>query len=313
MTEAIKLSGATPKGRRQYISYGASFRKWCRSKKISLARCSDLTEEIIRNFLKHLESEGQSHSTRLHKLGVIRMTCRRLARRGLIPYDPSGEIVVKRKAPAKVIFWPIPQVLAYLEWAKEHQPNMVSVIALSGLAGLRVYESAYLREQDINFEHGTVTVTEVPGFHTPKTLKSHRTIPVGKFILDQLRWAIDHRQGQDHQGFLSLSAMNAPWPISERDTVFGRAVARYIAAVSSDAPKNFRARNLRTSFITHAQIELGVNPLALRMYVGHSDGSMMDTHYTGWSEKFLRAEVAEKMEGWLQSGATKPVSGSASQ
>ncbi len=45
---------------------------------------------------------------------------------------------------------------------------------------------------------------------------------------------------------------------------------------------------------------LGVNPLALRMFVGHSDGSVLEDHYTGWSVDFLRREVAEKVEGWMR-------------
>ncbi|MBN1475126.1 tyrosine-type recombinase/integrase [Candidatus Sumerlaeota bacterium] len=191
-------------------------------------------------------------------------------------------------------------MLQYLEWAKEHQSYIVSVIALSGCAGLRILESCYIREQDIDFDLKTVRITSVEPYHVPKTLRSHRTIPVGDFVLDQLRWAIEHRAGKRHRGFISVSPKTGePWTVDQQHCAPCQTMRRYLAKHAPKGTPRITSRNLRTSFISHARMVLGINPLALRMYVGHTDGSVLEDHYTWWSVEFLRREVVEKAEGWV--------------
>ena len=91
-----------------------------------------------------------------------------------------------------------------------------------------------------------------------------------------------------------------PWTVEQQHYAPGQALRRYLAKHAPDGTPRIAARKLRTSFITHVRMVLGVNPLALRMYVGQSDGSVMEEHYTGRSVDSLRRQVSDKVEGWVR-------------
>jgi len=72
---------------------------------------------------------------------------------------------------------------------------------LQGLAGLREYEAAYLREQDVDCEDKTVRVAESPA-HAPKNAASHRTLPVCDAVHDALSAWIGRMEERHRDGYL---------------------------------------------------------------------------------------------------------------
>ena len=54
------------------------------------------------------------------------------------------------------------QLRNLLDWLREYNPMIHCWAMLQSLCGLQLYEAAYLREQDINPQAGTITITESP-------------------------------------------------------------------------------------------------------------------------------------------------------
>ena len=50
------------------------------------------------------------------------------------------------------------QLRDYLAWLRENEPMLYPIACLQGICGFRLLEAAYIREQDIDFSNGTVTV-----------------------------------------------------------------------------------------------------------------------------------------------------------
>ena len=61
-------------------------------------------------------------------------------------------------------------------------------------------------------------------------------------------------------------------------------------------------KDLRKTFATLLEIELGANGTALCFYLGHAGVGVRHQHYTARDIEFMRREVAERVAGWPGSG-----------
>ncbi|MBN1475203.1 hypothetical protein JXA47_00470 [Candidatus Sumerlaeota bacterium] len=196
-------------------------------------------------------------------------------------------------------------MLRFLRWAKEHHPNLYPAWLLQGLAGLRGWEAMFLRECDVDWDAKTIEVTETP-LHRPKNLYSFRLLPVGETIMREPRWALDQRQGDRHEGCISVNPKGEPW--GERERLYGPydRFEEYLKTGLPEGVERISPKDLRKSFSTLCETELGVSGLALGSYLGHSAQGVRLRHYTDARQiEFLRREVAEKVEEWVRCGGSE--------
>lgn len=60
------------------------------------------------------------------------------------------------------------------------------------------------------------------------------------------------------------------------------------------------SKDLRKTFATLLEIDLGANETAVGFYLGHAGVGVGHQHYTARGLESMRREVAERVEGWVQ-------------
>ena len=229
------------------------------------------------------------------RIAVLRLTGSHMERRGYL--NPTKGLRLHRTKPVSIRHWSGEQLMAFLEWTKQNDPSMYAIRLLQGLCGLRVYEAGYIREQDIDWTHKTITVAECQ-FHSPKNLPSYRVLPVGDYLLNELRFIIQRRQGKKHEGFLTVNRSGRPYPSPEqlRDDS-GIQMRAYMKKHAPKGTPYITAKDLRKTFATLLELTLRANGTAQSFYLGQSNGGIRHTHYTAKYLEFMREEIAEKVEG----------------
>lgn len=177
---------------------------------------------------------------------------------------------------------------------------------LQVMAGLRMYEAAYLRQGDIEFKAATVRVDETP-WHKPKNNSSHRTIPLPAAVLDVLQGvqAIDPLEPL----FANSRKAGKPWNFEGLATAWRRCIAAARADTDLDLPAGFIAKNFRHTFATMA-LQAGAGEVYLKRYMGHSANDILGNHYLAITDADLQREVTGKFAAywrkvWQLSGNAK--------
>ena len=186
---------------------------------------------------------------------------------------------------------------------------MVHVWALlAGLAGLRMLEAAYLREQDIDFEEMTVTVAQTSA-HTPKTRHSYRTIPVCPAVTTALAKWLHSLRVRHNEGYLftptraSGGRTCALYPAAKAGAFAKETIthkwqrARQRCRLDGvDLPPKFIARRLRASFVT-ALRSVGADIADLQAYLGQAPMTILSAHYDQIDDARLRriADLAQDL------------------
>jgi integrase len=183
------------------------------------------------------------------------------------------------------------EVSRLLEWLKDNAPaELWGMATLQALCGLRMLEAQHLRRQDVDLKAGTITITETD-HHKPKTLDSHRTIPVCREALAALQSVMDRQRVIPITGEIFSLVRRAR--LSSRWSYWLRKAAKDL-----DDPRfrDIPARKLRASFATMAG-RMGAPDRLLKAYLGHVPGDMLGGHYRRIGMDELRA-VSERMNGW---------------
>jgi integrase len=222
--------------------------------------------------------------------------------------NPLALLRVERREPPKVRVWSGYQMLRFLRWGKERYPNLYGAWLLQALCGLRGLEALFLRDSDINWDAKTFTVTSTP-HHRVKNLYSTRVLGVGDTILSELRWCVEQRSGDKHQGCISTNFQGEPWGETQRYHRVSDIFRGYMRRHAPEGTPYISSKDLRKSFSTLCETRLGVDGVALGAYLGHSPRGIRHQRYSDVRDvEFLRREVAEKVEGWVDmcSELTKP-------
>ncbi|MCE5228850.1 site-specific integrase [bacterium] len=161
---------------------------------------------------------------------------------------------------------------------------------LQALSGVRLYEAAYLREQDINPQAGTITITETP-VHKPKTRYSYREIPISAAAMEALTAWIKNMKVRHPGGYLFFPYLrksgrkHLKTPEAQAGvftvyalTHFWGEAHRAAKAGGIKLPSKFIPRKLRATFVTHLR-KAGADFSLLESYIGHAPKTILAAHY----------------------------------
>ncbi len=270
---------------------------WTYKRRIRLRLYTDLTYPIIERYVNEMETDGLAHDTIRQRIAVIRLAGNHMAKRGFP--SPVAGLRLVRKDRIEKRHWKGEQLLEFLQWVKKNDPRFYSMRLLQGLCGFRLYEAGSVRERDIDFEAKTIAVPQNP-YHRPKNLSSFRTVPVGDFILSELKWAIANRTGDNHEGFLTLTKRHKLFKsMANLKDESCKAMAEYNAKHRPAGVPYITAKDLRKSFIDLSENKFDCDTRTLDFYTGHSDGSTRDRHYSARDIESMRRKIADKVEVWI--------------
>ena len=179
---------------------------------------------------------------------------------------------------------------------------------LQGLCGLRIYEAAYLREQDFDPGMRTISVSESAA-HKPKTRYSYRTLPICDSVAQVLGKWVGQLKVRHPEGYLFLPSRvrlgrgDLKSPEARAGALTMDTVKHYWSRSHSEArndgvslPEHFIPRKLRASFTTTAR-RAGADFELLEAYIGHSPKSILAAHYDHVDVERLRpiAQIGQRI------------------
>ena len=176
---------------------------------------------------------------------------------------------------------------------------------LQAFCGLRIREALALRECDVDFEAGTIKITETER-HRPKNRFSFRTLPVGRQVLDALWEAIERPSPSAPNALIFLTSRYArPWTTQG----YSSAMTRAMQQSGIDALRGYKPRWLRACFAS-AVLSMGADRTLVKEYMGHSRGDVLGLHYEQISIERLRSTILPAIETWWHKSVTpeKPAS-----
>ncbi len=320
--EAIKGSDGNQHTQKQYVRLYNTFSTFLSESMPGVRFWSDVDEKTVVDYHAWSKAQEVSWDTVRQRIAVVRLCSKYMTRTYPGQYRVVTDSVrLKRKDPPKadldakdVILSPC-QIRSFLSWLEERNPMIHAWACMGGLAGMRMKEYCYLREQDIDFERGTITITETEA-HKPKTRSSYRIIPVCDAVIDSLRRWIDGMEKKHPMGFLffpkrqhwqSLKASNPETKAGCYSTdAFSRRFVNAIKEARADGinlPPKFIAKKLRASFMTAMR---SVEPVPcdyhdLQAYCGHEPDNTMAKHYDVPSLERL-GKIATLAQGMVGAG-----------
>lgn len=295
--EAIKHSGANEVTRGDYGYRFNAFNEYLTENTPGVQSWGDVTEKVIENYLEHSRRKGVSHDTIRLRLYVLRLTSSYMSRTYPGHYrHVTVNIKLRRHDPPKAelevenaILTPS-QLRGLLTWLAENRPVVHLWALLQGCAGVREKEGCYLREQDIDPEAGTITIT-ASSAHRPKNRPSYRTIPVAPAVSKALTAWIQDLKVRHNEGYIFMPTRaigGRQGALSDAARVGALTPSRIVAlwAEAMDAAKLagvklaplFVPRKLRASFVT-ALRGVGADLADLQAYIGHAPATILSAHY----------------------------------
>jgi integrase len=179
--------------------------------KESILPAGTLDEAFARQWLRPCESRGPN--TRLGRYYLLRRFCRFLARRRSETFIPGESLRPRRRPAAAPHIYSREEVrllldgaLSLRDWEKQHpcpirSKTMHAIILLLATAGLRISEALHLTQQDVDLEHGVLSVRQ-------SKFRKSRLVPVSTGTAEVLRRYCDLRNsvaptGSDEAFFVS--------------------------------------------------------------------------------------------------------------
>lgn len=157
-------------------------------------------------YFRDMRTAGRSHSTVRNHRSLLNCLFEEAAERGLIeanPMPPASRRGRGRAARRKKErpHWKSAQLAAGLEAARKLEPELLPLVALMGLAGLRLSEARGLRWEDLSFAARSITVRRtlsVDGVLEEVTKTGEvRQVDVGSALAGILE---EHRLGEMEEG-----------------------------------------------------------------------------------------------------------------
>ena len=170
-----------------------------------------LDKAFARKWLAPCESRGPN--TRLGRYYLLRRFCRFLVRRRPGIFVPGEPLRPRRRPPAPPHIYSREEVrllldgaLSLRDWEMQHRcpirsKTMHAIILLLATAGLRISEALHLTQQDVDLEHGVLSVLQ-------SKFRKSRLVPVSTGTAEVLRRYCDLRNsvaptGPDEAFFVS--------------------------------------------------------------------------------------------------------------
>ena len=238
-------------------------------------RLSSVTPGIINDYVRHLEETGLAYSTVKSAYRLLSAAMRYALDEGKIQKNPCRKIRIQRPEQTEQ------RVLsrAEQEMLRKSASDSDLPAILSLYTGMRLGEVCALRWSDIDWEKKTITVRRTVQriarggngvgrktmlmIGTPKSLRSHRAIPVPDFVLMQLKRLLN---GSSSDAYVFSISSGAAEP---------RTIQRRFAQLMKKLGlSGVHFHTLRHSFATRL-LELGVDVKTVSVLLGH--GSVKTT------------------------------------
>ena len=293
LAEAILLAGTQRTTEKERARHAKVFVDWLLQRHPNVKTWDQLKPAMIVEFIRHLEKRGLAYDSIRLGIAPVKLAWRSMAENYPDLVRPLPKIKLPQPPRREIDCLNVHEVDALLNWLKINAADIWPMACLQAYAGLRVYETAYLREQDVDLLLGAVKVTET-NFHKPKTRNSYRTIPVCQEIIAALNAALISQEIRPASGEIFTTKSGSIWNKDNLVQRWRRTLQR--AARDLDEPRyaQIPIRKLRASFITMAG-QLDIPDRMLKAYVGHSSGDVMGEHYRRIELNELR-QISSRIE-----------------
>jgi integrase len=295
LAESIRLSKQRPYIRKDSTRRAALFEKWLKENFRGVKTWDQVQPGMVQAYVNSLEERGLAYDTVKNHLKPVKAAWRHMAENYPDQVRPLPTIKIqKRKVKAIQCLNP-GEVSELLAWLRVKSPALWPVATLQALVGLRMLEATSLRRQDIDFQRGTIEVTETD-HHAPKTLSSHRVIPVCEEVLETLREHIEGMKVLPATGELFLNRKGNAWTAMGISLKFRRALSKAAKRLRLSRLGEIPPHRLRASFATMAA-RLDVPDRLVKRYLGHSATDVLGNHYQVVEDSEMR-EVSSQMGTW---------------
>lgn len=291
---AIRLSSALDETKRNLAGRAAGFVLWIAENYPRVRDWSDLRPSHVREYVSYLHKQGKARDTIRLALVPIKMAWR-LVSEDYPEVRPLPKISVPPSPPREIENLDEWELSVALAWLRRVHPTLGAVATLQALAGLRMREAVFLRRQDIDFRGGRVRITETP-YHKPKTASSNREIPVCDEVLEAIEESMSKQKVIPTSGEIFLTAYGNPWEQVNLSHRFKMLLIQAAKETKVSRLGELPPRKLRSTFATLAG-KLGANLEALKRYMGHTPGSILERHYLRFNPEELEG-VRIAIEGW---------------
>lgn len=313
MSAAIESSHANLQTRRDYVWNANRFLKWLGRHRPNVTRWSDLKTEVLRAYLAYCHKRRRlSLASLRYRFVPIKMASRIWAENDPDVYRDIARPIRFPKADGN----PLEQAArerrkalsaddlhTLLAFLYERREDLYAVALLQAFCGLRILEALNLRECDVNFEAGTITVTET-ATHTPKTRFSYRTIPVVPWVLSVLRDRIARLPIGDAEQPVFLTRRGKPWRgFNGYCHGVKRALNECWQETGVETLRGYQPHWLRATFASACSAG-GADTRVLQAYLGHCRGDILGLHYEQIAIERMRSEILPALEKWCHKSGT---------
>jgi integrase len=231
--------------------------------KVQLAKIDHL---MVRGWVANLSAAGKAPATVAKAHQVLSKALRGAVDAGLLAINPAEKVTLPRVEREEVRFLEPVEIQRLADLIDERYRAFILVGAYGGL---RFGELAGLRRGRVDLLKGTVTVAEivveVKGHHVwgpPKTRAGRRTVPLPRFVVDELTW---HLQGVDDPEALVFPSPAGSGPL--RASLFRRRI--WHPAVSKAGLDGLTPHGLRHTAVA-LWIAAGASPKEVAVRAGHT-------------------------------------------
>ncbi|MCG3198354.1 MAG: Tyrosine recombinase XerC [bacterium] len=292
--EWLRLSSMREETKRDTAFVIGRFLRWAESNYPGVSDWSLIRPKMVQEMILFLKREGKAFDTQRLYLRPVLGAWRYVRENYGESVPPVPRITLKRPPREEIsILHPV-EVHSLLAWLKDHARHLWSIGTLQATCGLRMWEAAFLRKSDIDFELGTVTVTKTP-YHEPKNRNSYRTLPIPVEAMKAIEQTLSHARVCSLSEVF-LSPTGRVWNRTSLASAWRRALERASRDLGNPRLLGIPPRKLRGFFATSAS-RLGASDRVLKRYLGHAQGDILGEHYRAVDLAELR-EVSSRMESW---------------
>ena len=247
---------------------------------LGLLDVTEVTTGALSRLYSRKRAEGLSEASCRHMHATLRSAFTWAVDEGVVPYNP---VLRMKRPPRQAVAEHKTLTDRQIAQAAHDAPKALRVpILLAGFAGLRRGEICGLRWQDVDLDHGVLTVhqtleqvgTEVY-VQRPKSVASHRTVPLVAPVREAL-------SGLPRRGAHVVTMKPGTLTGMFRKFMTGR-------------PDRITFHELRHSFASNLIFVQGVDLKLVQELLGHSDPATTARIYLHPSESF-KADVLASMD-----------------
>ena len=300
--DALSRSDRHGRSRDDWNAYVRRFLLWLADHHASCTHWHLLTRDIVSDYVASLADRAPN--TRRLALQPIRQTARGLHDRHGWP-DPTAGLRIGAKIKHTPALVYLTDVVAFLDWLRDHEPRLEAGAALQGLVGLQLQEATRLTWDRVDLVNGLV---EISG--NVKNRYRTRVIP----LCDRARQALARSNATFQKTAPKVRPLIEAVVRTLSGTAHGgtswmnwsKALTRAIRTWNPDV--DWKPKDLRNCLPTFAATEGLLNDL-WEQYLGHAPRTVTAQHYIPRLTSVTQGEAGalEKQMGLFRLHVTEPV------